>query len=143
MEEEPIEPTKEKEEILQDQPVVGEDEPLVPTATVSAEEAPIVPQPEEGQEIVTDEEPSDPPTEEPAAPLPGKPLTKELVSSGISLLARTGNGISHAYTKLDIHGLEVDDITILKNFVHLRYVVNIRTKIYSCFIRFTSKEFVK
>ncbi|KAL3899412.1 MAG: hypothetical protein SGCHY_002068 [Lobulomycetales sp.] len=50
------------------------------------------------------------------------PLTAEVISKGISLLAKTGNGLSYAYTKLELHALELTGIQILENYPHLRYV---------------------
>ncbi|KAJ3219999.1 Leucine-rich repeat-containing protein 23 [Dinochytrium kinnereticum] len=50
------------------------------------------------------------------------PLTMEMVGQHISLLARTGNGLSHAYTRLEIHGKGVTGIDILENYPHLRYI---------------------
>lgn len=52
-----------------------------------------------------------------------KPLTADIISKGISLLARTGNGLSHAYTKLEIHALGITGIDILEAYTHLRYIV--------------------
>lgn len=52
------------------------------------------------------------------------PLTAEVISKGISLLAKTGNGLSYAYTKLELHALELTGIQILENYPHLRYVVS-------------------
>jgi len=38
------------------------------------------------------------------------------------LLCKTGDGLSHAYVRLDIHEREITDITMLEKFIHLRYV---------------------
>ena len=46
----------------------------------------------------------------------------DLVAESISLLARTGNGLSYAYTKLEFHGKTVPDLDVLESFPHLRYV---------------------
>eukprot|EP00297_Palpitomonas_bilix_P012272 CAMPEP_0113892148 /NCGR_PEP_ID=MMETSP0780_2-20120614/15232_1 /TAXON_ID=652834 /ORGANISM="Palpitomonas bilix" /LENGTH=312 /DNA_ID=CAMNT_0000882007 /DNA_START=178 /DNA_END=1116 /DNA_ORIENTATION=- /assembly_acc=CAM_ASM_000599 len=51
---------------------------------------------------------------------PPVPLTKEVCSSKLSGLHRTRNGLSYAYTKLDISGLNVGDIDALSTFDHLR-----------------------
>ncbi|KAJ3106107.1 regulator of ime2 [Phlyctochytrium bullatum] len=53
---------------------------------------------------------------------PPMPLTVEIVGQHISLLARTGNGLSHAYTRLEIHGKGITEIDILENYPHLRYI---------------------
>jgi hypothetical protein len=55
---------------------------------------------------------------------PSNPLTSELIAQHISLLARTGNGLSHAYTRLEIHDKKLTDIDVLENYVHLRYIVS-------------------
>lgn len=68
------------------------------------------------------------PIEAPAEPAPEPqttssfPLTAEIVSSSISLLARTGNGLSFAYTRLDVHSKGITDLDILESFPNLRYV---------------------
>eukprot|EP00794_Sanderia_malayensis_P015421 gene15421-16994_t len=50
------------------------------------------------------------------------PLTKEIISDTLSLICKTGNGLSHAYVKLDIHDRELTDISLLNCYIHLRYV---------------------
>jgi len=50
------------------------------------------------------------------------PLTADLVAEALSLLCKTGNGLAHAYVRLDIHGKDITDIDMLKTFIHLRYV---------------------
>ncbi|KAJ1558680.1 Leucine-rich repeat-containing protein 23 [Nowakowskiella sp. JEL0078] len=50
------------------------------------------------------------------------PLTAESVAQNLSLLARTGNGLSFAYTRLEIHGKGITSIDILESYPHLRYV---------------------
>ena len=59
-----------------------------------------------------------------AVPVPNanNPLTADLVSSNISLLARTGNGLSFAYTRLEIHSKGIKDLDILESYPNLRYV---------------------
>ncbi|KAI8612788.1 hypothetical protein BC830DRAFT_1135150 [Chytriomyces sp. MP71] len=52
----------------------------------------------------------------------GSILTTEAVGQHISLLARTGNGLSHAYTRLEIHGKPIENIDVLENYLHLRYI---------------------
>ena len=66
------------------------------------------------------------PTTSPSAPtvFETKALTADIIASGISLLARTGNGVSHAYTRLDIKNADISDVQILENYNHLRYLVN-------------------
>ncbi|KAJ3112224.1 Leucine-rich repeat-containing protein 23 [Nowakowskiella sp. JEL0407] len=50
------------------------------------------------------------------------PLTPDLVSENLSLLARTGNGLSFAYTRLEIHGKGLTSLDVLESFPHLRYI---------------------
>ncbi|KAK6965302.1 leucine-rich repeat-containing protein 23-like isoform X2 [Biomphalaria glabrata] len=50
------------------------------------------------------------------------PLSQELIADSLSLLCKTGDGLSHAYAQLDIHERELTNIDILKSFIHLRYV---------------------
>ena len=50
------------------------------------------------------------------------PLTSEIVSSNISLLARTGNGLSFTYTRLEVHSKGITDLDILESYPNLRYV---------------------
>ena len=54
--------------------------------------------------------------------LASNPLTADIVSSSISLLARTGNGLSFAYTRLEVHSKGITDLDILESFPNLRYV---------------------
>jgi len=50
------------------------------------------------------------------------PLTQDLIAESLSLLCKTGNGLAHAYVRLDIHARDMTDISMVKNFIHLRYV---------------------
>ncbi|KAJ3302314.1 Leucine-rich repeat-containing protein 23 [Kappamyces sp. JEL0829] len=50
------------------------------------------------------------------------PLTPELISQHISLIARTANGVSHAFTRLEIHDSEITNLASLQSFPHLRYI---------------------
>ncbi|KAJ8360812.1 hypothetical protein SKAU_G00173370 [Synaphobranchus kaupii] len=49
-------------------------------------------------------------------------LTQEMVEPGLSLLCRTGNGLSHAFVKLDLKDRRLTDLTLLSSFVHLRFL---------------------
>ena len=62
--------------------------------------------------------------------VPALPLTQELVGQHISLLAKTGNGLSHAYTRLEVRGKGVTNIDVLESYPHLRYLVNNPYKIF-------------
>ncbi|GFR81462.1 leucine-rich repeat-containing protein 23 [Elysia marginata] len=54
--------------------------------------------------------------------IPPNPLTEDIVAESLSLLCKTGDGLAHAYVRLDIHEREITDIEILQSFIHLRYV---------------------
>uniref|UniRef100_A0A8D2KSY2 Leucine rich repeat containing 23 n=1 Tax=Varanus komodoensis TaxID=61221 RepID=A0A8D2KSY2_VARKO len=45
------------------------------------------------------------------------PLTEDILKESLSLLCKTGNGLAHAFVKL-----ELTDIAIIQSFIHLRYV---------------------
>ncbi|XP_056385967.1 leucine-rich repeat-containing protein 23 isoform X1 [Hyla sarda] len=53
---------------------------------------------------------------------PHVPLTEEMLKEGLSLLCKTGNGLGHAYVKLEVQDKELTDISVLESFIHLRYV---------------------
>ncbi|XP_065842716.1 leucine-rich repeat-containing protein 23-like [Oscarella lobularis] len=78
--------------------------------------------PLEGSEEENADESAAEAEEEEEEDLPPNPLTEEHVKEGISLLCKVGNGISHAYVKLDVRDKQVTEINILNCFVHLRYI---------------------
>lgn len=49
-------------------------------------------------------------------------LTQDIISPGLSLLCRTGNGLSHAFVKLDLKDKGLTDIAAISNYVHLRFL---------------------
>ncbi|KAL3064330.1 hypothetical protein OYC64_000586 [Pagothenia borchgrevinki] len=49
-------------------------------------------------------------------------LTKETIGQGLSLLCRTGNGLGHAFVKVDLIDKGLDDIASIGSFIHLRFV---------------------
>ncbi|XP_067402442.1 leucine-rich repeat-containing protein 23 [Emydura macquarii macquarii] len=49
-------------------------------------------------------------------------LTEEILKEGLSLLCKTGNGLAHAYVKLEAKEKDLTDISLLQNYMHLRYV---------------------
>ncbi|TPX49225.1 hypothetical protein SeMB42_g02686 [Synchytrium endobioticum] len=53
------------------------------------------------------------------APLP---LTPEIIAPCLSVLARTGNGLGIAYTKLECRGKSITDIDLLRKFTHLKFL---------------------
>jgi len=60
-----------------------------------------------------------PPPEEPAAVVT---LTNEDISANLSLLSKVGNGLEHAFVKVDLHSKQFTDISALSTFKHVRYV---------------------
>ncbi|XP_068957552.1 leucine-rich repeat-containing protein 23 [Petaurus breviceps papuanus] len=50
------------------------------------------------------------------------PITEDTMKEGLSLLCKTGNGLSHAYVKLEAKDRELTDISLLSSYIHLRYV---------------------
>ncbi|XP_063818552.1 leucine-rich repeat-containing protein 23 [Pseudophryne corroboree] len=69
-----------------------------------------------------DEEENEEEEPEVEEPPPHVPLTEEMLKEALSLLCKTGNGLAHAYVKLEVNDLEITDISILQSFIHLRYV---------------------
>jgi len=53
------------------------------------------------------------------------PLTKELAGEGLSLLCKTGNGLAHAYVRMDLRDKGLTDVGVLNCFVHIRYMVSL------------------
>jgi len=53
---------------------------------------------------------------------PDKPLNEEIMAESLLLLCKTGNGLSHAYVRLDGAQKGLTDISIIKNYIHLRYI---------------------
>ncbi|XP_071372378.1 leucine-rich repeat-containing protein 23 [Centroberyx affinis] len=49
-------------------------------------------------------------------------LTQETVTQGLSLLCRTGNGLAHAFVKLDLKDKGLTDIAAISNYIHLRFL---------------------
>ncbi|CAJ1085097.1 leucine-rich repeat-containing protein 23 [Xyrichtys novacula] len=50
------------------------------------------------------------------------PLTPETISQGLSLLCRTGNGLGHAFIRLDLKDNGLNDITAISNYIHIRFL---------------------
>ncbi|XP_041692026.1 leucine-rich repeat-containing protein 23 isoform X2 [Coregonus clupeaformis] len=50
------------------------------------------------------------------------PLTQEIMIPGLSLLCRTGNGLAHAFVKLELKDRRLTDIALVSSFVHLRFL---------------------
>uniref|UniRef100_A0A673AVE6 Leucine rich repeat containing 23 n=1 Tax=Sphaeramia orbicularis TaxID=375764 RepID=A0A673AVE6_9TELE len=49
-------------------------------------------------------------------------LTQETLIQGLSLLCKTGNGLAHAFVKLDLKDKGLTDISEISNYVHLRFL---------------------
>ncbi|KAM5263952.1 leucine-rich repeat-containing protein 23 [Ctenodactylus gundi] len=50
------------------------------------------------------------------------PLTENMMTEGLSMLCKTGNGLAHAYVKLELKDRDLTDIYLLQSYIHLRYV---------------------
>ncbi|KAJ3052298.1 Leucine-rich repeat-containing protein 23 [Rhizophlyctis rosea] len=70
--------------------------------------------------ISDDDRPPTPP--EKSGPAGAKPLTTDLVATHLSLLARTGNGLAHAYTRLELHNEGITNVDALEYYPNLRYL---------------------
>nr|NP_001027749.1 axonemal leucine-rich repeat protein [Ciona intestinalis]BAB85845.1 axonemal leucine-rich repeat protein [Ciona intestinalis] len=57
-----------------------------------------------------------------AGKLPENPLVQEMVPECLNLLCKIGNGLAHAYVRLDAHERDLTDIELLRKFIHVRYV---------------------
>ncbi|CAH1802454.1 unnamed protein product [Owenia fusiformis] len=60
--------------------------------------------------------------EEEEEKLPEVPLTEEMMAECLSLLCKTGDGLAHAYVRVDLHERDLTDISLLNSYIHLRYV---------------------
>ncbi|TNM87025.1 leucine-rich repeat-containing protein 23 isoform X1 [Takifugu flavidus] len=49
-------------------------------------------------------------------------LTKETIGQQLSLLCRTGNGLAHAFVKVDLQDKNLSNISALSSYIHLCYV---------------------
>ncbi|KAK2825318.1 hypothetical protein Q7C36_019245 [Tachysurus vachellii] len=49
-------------------------------------------------------------------------LTQDVIGQKLSLLCRTGDGLSHAFVRLDLQNRNLADIVLLSSFVHLRFL---------------------
>ncbi|XP_029011012.1 leucine-rich repeat-containing protein 23 [Betta splendens] len=49
-------------------------------------------------------------------------LTQEVIGQGLSLLCRTGNGLGHAYVKLDLKDKALVDIDAVSSYIHIRFL---------------------
>ncbi|XP_034393948.1 leucine-rich repeat-containing protein 23 isoform X1 [Cyclopterus lumpus] len=49
-------------------------------------------------------------------------LTQETIERGLSLLCRTGNGLGHAFVKMDLKNNGLNDIAAIGSYPHLRFL---------------------
>jgi Leucine-rich repeat (LRR) protein len=50
------------------------------------------------------------------------PLFAAMISKHLSLIARTVEGLSHSYIRLELHEKEITNLNDLEKFPHLRYI---------------------
>jgi len=56
--------------------------------------------------------------------LPPVPITQQMMEKGLRVLAKTGDGLQHAFIKVELRELQLTDLSLLRQFPHLR-VVNV------------------
>lgn len=49
-------------------------------------------------------------------------LTQEIIRQGLSLLCRTGNGLAHAFVKLNLQKRGLEDIAAISSYIHIRFL---------------------
>ncbi|KAJ0036733.1 hypothetical protein NQD34_005410 [Periophthalmus magnuspinnatus] len=49
-------------------------------------------------------------------------LTQNDIQEGLSLLCKTGNGLAHAFIKLDLKKRRLSNISAISNFIHIRFL---------------------
>ncbi|KAL4622611.1 leucine-rich repeat-containing protein 23 [Arapaima gigas] len=49
-------------------------------------------------------------------------LTEGMIAESLSLLCKTGNGLAHAFVKLDLRKRNLTEIGLISSFVHLRFL---------------------
>ncbi|XP_044065705.1 leucine-rich repeat-containing protein 23 [Siniperca chuatsi] len=49
-------------------------------------------------------------------------LTQETINQGLSLLCQTGNGLAHAFVKLDLKDKGLNDIGAISRYIHIRFL---------------------
>lgn len=62
------------------------------------------------------------PPSSPPSQVVEKAVDDAMLAGALSQLARSGNGLEHAYVRLDLKGKELTDITALAKCVHLRVI---------------------
>lgn len=77
----------------------------------------------EGEEAVTEEgHGEDEITSEHEDQIEPCSLSHEIIRQSLSLLCRTGNGLAHAFVKLDLKDRRLTDMSLISTFVHLRFL---------------------
>ncbi|XP_074654336.1 leucine-rich repeat-containing protein 23-like isoform X2 [Tubulanus polymorphus] len=92
------------------------------TVTGTEEEEAAVEEQQEEVEEEGEEEEKVEEEEEEEEKIPENPLTPEMVAESLTLLCKIGDGLSHAYVRVDLHDRELSDIKILEKYIHLRFV---------------------
>jgi len=54
--------------------------------------------------------------------LPPVPITHQMMERGLGVLAKTGDGLQHAFIKVQLQNLQLTDLSLLRQFPHLRIV---------------------
>ncbi|KAM9856032.1 leucine-rich repeat-containing protein 23 [Aulostomus maculatus] len=49
-------------------------------------------------------------------------LTQETITEGLSLLCRAGNGLGHAFVKLELVDKELEEVAALRSYIHIRFL---------------------
>lgn len=49
-------------------------------------------------------------------------LTKEMAGESLSVLAKTGSGLAHAYVRMNLRDKKLTDIAVLSQYIHIRYL---------------------
>lgn len=78
----------------------------------------------EDETVVSDAEGEADPTEEPGEKSQEQVhhLTKDHIQEGLSLLCKSGNGLAHAFIKLDLKEKGLRDISAIGSFIHIRFL---------------------
>lgn len=78
----------------------------------------------EDETVVSDAEGEADPTEEPGEKSQEQVhhLTKDHIQEGLSLLCKSGNGLAHAFIKLDLKEKGLRDISAISSFIHIRFL---------------------
>jgi hypothetical protein len=76
-----------------------------------------------GEEDVLKAEDSEEDDWQPPKTVTDKALTFDVLAPGLCLLGRTGNGLSHAYIRLQLNGKSLTSVEILDGYPHIRFLV--------------------